>query len=77
MGTGFGLRQLCQPEVQNLYSPILREEKILRLEVAMNDAFLVGCGQTMRDVQGVVQSFPHCDGPAAQALSKRLSLKQL
>ena len=42
----------------------------------MNDAFLVGGGQSMRDLQGVIQSLAQRDGPAAQALTQCLSLKQ-
>ena len=43
----------------------------------MNDPFFMGCGQPMRDLQGVVQSLTHRDRPAAQATPQRLSLQQL
>ena len=76
MSAGFGLRQLGQPEIQDLDSPIFREEQILRLEVAMNDPFFVRRGQSMGDLQGIVHSLARRDRSAAQALAQGLSLKQ-
>jgi len=40
-----GFRQLRQAEVQDLRSPVACDEDVLRLEIAMHDATLMGGGQ--------------------------------
>src|SRR5271167_1789107 len=76
MRSRISLSKLRQPEVQDLHPPIFCEEKILRLEVAMNDPFFMSRGQSMRNLQGAVQSLAHRNRPAAQPLPQRLALKQ-
>ncbi len=51
MGGGFGLRQFGEAEVENLDAAIFGDEKIFRLQVAVDDAFFVGRGQSVRDLQ--------------------------
>ena len=42
----------------------------------MNDTLFVGSGQSMSDLQGIVQSLAHRDRSAAQPLAQGFSLKQ-
>ena len=42
----------------------------------MDDSFFVGRGQSVRDLQRIVQSLAHDDRPAAQPFSQGLTIKQ-
>ena len=48
------LRQLRQPEVENLDPAILGNENILRFQVAMNDPLFVGRSQSLSDLHPVL-----------------------
>src|SRR5208282_4242903 len=76
MSSGISLSKFRQPEVQDLHPPVFSDEQILRLEVAMNDPFFMSRSQSMRDLQGVVQSLARGNRSAAQPLPQRLALKQ-
>ena len=39
-----------QSEVENLYAPIIGDENVFRLDIAMHDAFLVRGSETLRDL---------------------------
>jgi hypothetical protein len=46
--SSLGTRQLGQAEIQNLDPIVGRDEKILRLQIAVHDAFFVRCRKTAR-----------------------------
>src|SRR6185503_12816209 len=48
--------QFGQPEVENLDAPVPGKEKILRLQIPMDDASLVGGGQTAGDLLRVIEA---------------------
>ena len=43
--------QLGDAEVEDLHAPVAREEDVLRLQIAMDDALLVRGGEALRDLQ--------------------------
>jgi hypothetical protein len=51
---GFHGRQLGNAEVENLDASILRDEHVVRLEVAVDDATIVRGGQAAGDLDRVV-----------------------
>ena len=73
---GVGLRQFGEAEVENFYAAIFGDEQILGLEVAMDDAFFVGGGESVRDLHGVVESFAQGQRSAAQAVAQGLAFEQ-
>ena len=48
------LRQLRQAEVQNLHPPVFGDEQVLRLQITMDNAFLMCCRQPARDLHSVI-----------------------
>ena len=72
----FGLSQFGESEIEDLDAAIFGDEKIFRLQIAMNNSFFVGRGQSMRDLQGVIQGLAHRDRSATQPLAKSFSLEQ-
>src|SRR6476660_10529631 len=48
-----GAMQFCETEIENLDSPVFGDEHVLRLQVAMNDAFLVGRRVSLGDLNRV------------------------
>ena len=51
------LVQFRETEIQNLYVPVTSHDKILRLQIAVNDTALVRRGQAITDVDGVLDRF--------------------
>ena len=47
---GFRAGELCQTEIENLGAPIVSDKNVFRLEIAMDNAFLMCCGQSARDL---------------------------
>jgi hypothetical protein len=37
------LRELRETKVENLYSSVVRDEDVVRFEIAVNDSFFMGC----------------------------------
>ena len=77
-----GLRELRETEVENLHAAVVRDEDVLRLQIAMDDALLVRGGEAVRDLHRV--SFDEAlrtrrsrPAVAAQPLAQRLALEQL
>ena len=52
-----GLAQLGDAEVKDLDAPIFAGEDVFRLEVSVYDAFFVGGGQTVGDLDGIINRF--------------------
>ena len=51
--------QLGDAEVEDLQPSLLGDEEVLRLQVAMDDAFLVRSREALRELQGVVVRLLH------------------
>src|SRR2546428_5749913 len=70
------LYELGNSKVQNLHAAIFGDEDVLRLQVAMDDPFLVRSGQTMRNLDRIVDRFALRLRRAAQSFAQRLAFEQ-
>ncbi len=66
-----------QTEIENLDASVFGDEKVLRLEVAMHDAFFVRCGQPVSDLHRKLDRLTQGQGTAPQAFSEGLSFQKL
>ena len=73
----FSFGQLGDAEIENLDVSIVGHEKVLGLEIAMDDATLVGSGQAACDLDGVVDGLASGQRPALQSFPQRRALEQL
>jgi hypothetical protein len=73
---GFGLSELGQAEVEDFGAAIFGDENIFRLQVAMDDSFFVRCGQSVRNLQRVVESLAYSNRAAAQTVPQSFSFEQ-
>ena len=71
------LRQLRQPEVENLDAAIPGNEDVLRLEITMEDALSVRRLEPARDLKGMLDRLANSDRAAIQPVAKRLPFEQL
>jgi hypothetical protein len=71
------LRQLGQPKVEDLELAIPGHEKILGLEIAMDDAVIVGGGKPMSDRDRDLHRFADGQGPRGQALAQCVPFEDL
>ena len=69
--------ELRDAEVENLHAAVSRDEQVLRLEIAVDDAALVRGGKTPRDLNGVVGSASSWQWRASQLLAQGRSFEQL
>ena len=69
--------QLREAEVEDLDPPVLRQEQVLRLQVPVDDPLLVRRGESLRDLDGVVDRLADRERPGEQARPQRLALEQL
>jgi hypothetical protein len=76
-----GLRRrfskLCETEVEDLYSIVLRDEKILRFEIAMSDPALVSRRESADDLLCVVDSFSKRYRTVIQTIAQFFADEQL
>ena len=72
----FGLRQSRQSEIQNLGVAILRQEQVLRLQIAMNDSLFMGRRKSLRNLYPVIDDFPNWQRTALQSLAQRFAFQQ-
>ena len=77
VGLRLALDQFCEAEVEDLDPAVFGDEQILRLEVAMNDAFVVRCRQSVSDLDGVIECFANRHRAALQQLPQCAALQQL
>src|SRR6266571_3747373 len=70
------LYELGNAKVQNLHASIFGDEDVLRLQVAMDDPFLVRSRQTMRNLDRIVDRFAFRLRRAAQSFAQRLAFEQ-
>jgi len=75
IGTGLRLRQLRQPEVQNLHSSVFGDEQVLRLQIAMNNPFFMGCGKSTGDLHAVVNRFANWQTATLELLPQGFSFQ--
>ena len=73
----FGLRQLGEAEVEDLDAPVLRDEDVLGLQVAMDDALLVRRREAVGDLRRVVDRPALRETPAGERRAERLPLEKL
>ena len=69
--------QLRQPEVENLDAPVRRDEHVLRLQIAMNDALRVRGRESSRQLRREVQGLPDRERRPANPFAQVLTLEQL
>src|SRR4029077_7134277 len=62
IGSARMLNELCQAEVENLYSSIFGQEQVLGLQVAMDNALLVRRRQPARRLDGVIDRLANWNG---------------
>ena len=53
----FGLSQFRQAKIENLHSPVVKHEDVVRLQIAVDNAFFVSCRQSPCDLHGVINGF--------------------
>ena len=69
--------QLGQAEVQNLDAVVMGDENVLRLQVAMDDAFFVRRGQTAGDLNRVVDRLARGDRTVCHPGAKLVAFDEL
>jgi len=72
-----GVRQLGETEVENLHPAVPRHEDVLGLEIPVDDALLVRGGQTLRELDRVVDRLARGEPPPRERRAQRLSLEKL
>ena len=72
-----GPRELGEAEVEDLDAAVVRDEDVLGLQVAVDDALLVRGAEAARDLQGVVDGLARRDRAGGELLAQRRSLEQL
>src|SRR5213082_2180537 len=70
----FRLRQLCQSEVEDLDPSVAGDKDVLRLEVAVDNAFLVSCRQPLRQLYRVLDGFAYRQRSAGKSSSTRYKI---
>jgi len=68
---------LRETEVENLDALVFRQEKVLRFEIAMDDAFLVRRGHPPRGLERDLDRPLLREGPGFEPVAQRLSLEEL
>src|SRR5258706_15057315 len=70
------INTLGESEVHHLYMARGGEKDIRRLDVAMQEALLVGFGQGVGDLDASLQNFLHAGQPLLQAVAQRTALAE-
>ena len=65
--SSLGRVELGDAEVENLDPPVARDEQVVGLQVAMDDALVVRGGEPLRDLARVVDGFARRQRAAAAA----------
>ena len=76
-GPHLGRRELGETEIEDLDPLVLRDEDILGLQIAVDDAFFVRRRETVGNLQRVVHDPPDRQRRVAHALAQRLPFEQL
>ena len=64
-----------QAEVENLHSAVVGDEDVLRLQVAMADAFVVRCAEAIDEFNRVIERALHGERAVLEDLAKVASLQ--
>jgi hypothetical protein len=71
------LRQLCQAEVENLRPSVPRDEKVFRLEIAVDNPFFVCRRQPRRHLHRIVASLARRHRTLLQHVAQALTFQKL
>jgi hypothetical protein len=55
----------------------VRDEQVVRLQIAVDDPFLVGCREAIRNLERVINRFSLRQRGAIDSLAQRLAFEQL
>ena len=66
-----------EAEVEDLDAPVVQQEEVLGLDVAVDDALVVRGGEALRHPRRVLGGLAHADRPLAQPRAHRLALEHL
>ena len=69
--------QLGDAEVEDFDPAVDGDEDVLRLQIAVHDALLVRCGETVGQLRGAVQRRVRPQGAGGEGPAQRLSVEQL
>ena len=69
------LLEFGQAKIQNFEPAIFSGKKIFRLQVAMDDSFLVRCSQSSRNLRGLLDSLARWQRSAPDLFTQRFTLK--
>ena len=69
-------RQLGDAEVEDLDPPVVRDEQVVGLHVAMDDALVVRGGEPLRSLARVVDGFARRQRASLQPAAERFALEQ-
>src|SRR5262249_39907895 len=72
-GTALRARDFSQSEVQNLDPAVFGDEEVFRLQVAVNDAFLVRGGKSLGNLNCVVDRVARRQSSGDQPRAQRLA----
>ena len=78
--SGVGQRRTGRPgdsEIEDLQPALARDEEVLGLDVAVDEAFLVGGGQAPGKLRSVLERLAHRQRPAPHPQPQRLAFEQL
>ena len=70
-------RQLGDAEVEDLDPPVVRDEQVVGLQVAVDDALVVRGGEPLGDLARVVDGLARRQRAAVQAAAQRFAFEQL
>src|SRR5579863_3053527 len=68
--------QFCEPEIQYFCVPVFGQKNIFRLEVAMDDAFVVGGGKRIGELRGEFHKLTSRNGIRAQSLTQTFAFQE-
>src|SRR6185295_18061438 len=68
---------LGEPEVEDLETPVLRDEHVLGLQIAVDDSFVVGGREAARELEGEVEREAKGERGLEEPAPEGLTLKEL
>jgi hypothetical protein len=72
-----GPRQLGDAEVEDLDAPVVRDEQVFGLDVAVDDRLVVGGREALRDLTREVDRFPRRQRTLVEPSAQRLPLETM
>jgi hypothetical protein len=77
VGAAAKTRLLHEAEIEQLHASLARDEDVLRFQVAVDDAFLVGCGQPLGHLHGELDRLACGKRAVLEPLAQRLPFEEL